>query len=423
MNNDIPTAIPVATSVTVPVSVPVSVPTAPPSGLTLTKKTSLSETKESTRFSFHLNCKHTPKHSDRTECRIYQLKMEHEFNPEIIKRIYGLCGIEVVIIADNSGSMSHKFRNGINAGKSRWSVLKKFIETGIYICTAVDESGPDIYFLNNDRSSPLYNVTDSNQISTVFDAPPSGYTPLSDTFRNVLEEKKSTIREKGLLILFVTDGQPTTRDGSTSVTYRNRNGTTEFISAIEEFKRVLTYERASYETAGSSGPAGKVFVTMMACTDVVGDLEYMQKWDNEIPNLDVIGDYESEKNDILKVQGPSFSYSESDHMLKALLGSSDPWFDGLDEVRVGTIASTPESTTAFVATSATSATANIVTRTGGLVVNNGYPTAPTTYAPPFTTKQLYTPVTVQIKNSSGTNATPSVVQKTVPQQGGCCVML
>jgi len=41
-------------------------------------------------------------------------------------------------------------------------------------------------------------------------------------------------------------------------------------------------------------------------------MSYLNGWDKEIPNLDVVDDYKSEKKEILKVQGKFFPFSFGD---------------------------------------------------------------------------------------------------------------
>lgn len=47
----------------------------------------------------------------------------------------------------------------------------------------------------------------------------------------------------------------------------------------------------------------------------------------------VVDDYQSERAQILKAQGSNFRFTYGDYLCKALLGSIDPEFDQLDEVK------------------------------------------------------------------------------------------
>jgi hypothetical protein len=80
-------------------------------------------------------------------------------------------------------------------------------------------------------------------------------------------------------------------------------------------------------------------------------VSYLNNWDKTIPNLDVVDDYKSEKNEILACQGKFFPFSFGDvsfptlvifiyaifkYVVKILMGGVDSWFDQLDETRVST---------------------------------------------------------------------------------------
>jgi hypothetical protein len=57
----------------------------------------------------------------------------------------------------------------------------------------------------------------------------------------------------------------------------------------------------------------------------------LNKWDREIPNLDVTDDYESEKNHIKRAKGKQFRFSFGDYVVKSIMGSIEPKLDLLDE--------------------------------------------------------------------------------------------
>lgn len=44
-----------------------------------------------------------------------------------------------------------------------------------------------------------------------------------------------------------------------------------------------------------------------------------------MPNLDVMDDYASERDEIQRIRGKNFPFSFGDYIAKALLGSMDPW--------------------------------------------------------------------------------------------------
>ena len=66
-------------------------------------------------------------------------------------------------------------------------------------------------------------------------------------------------------------------------------------------------------------------MTFLACTDDLACVKYLSEWDKSIPNLDVVDDYVSEQAEVEKSRGKNFPFSFGDYIVKALLGSIDPW--------------------------------------------------------------------------------------------------
>ena len=85
-----------------------------------------------------------------------------------------------------------------------------------------------------------------------------------------------------------------------------------------------------------------MYTTIVACTDDLSSMSYLNKWDEEIPRLDVVhlielcrnfyfistlyelwvkvDDYRSERSETMSAQGPKFSFSFGDYVAKALVG-------------------------------------------------------------------------------------------------------
>lgn len=134
---------------------------------------------------------------------------------------------------------------------------------------------------------------------------PNGYTPLSRVLASVLSNNSpSSLGEKKLLVIIVTDGEPTDDNGKAD---------------ISGFKAVL------------KSRAKSVYTTVVSCTDEADTMSYLNNWDRAMPRLDVVDDYKSEKNEVLRVQGRSFRFTFGDYVVKSLLGSIDPSLDNLDE--------------------------------------------------------------------------------------------
>lgn len=78
-----------------------------------------------------------------------------------------------------------------------------------------------------------------------------------------------------------------------------------------------------------------VFVSIAACTSDNAAVGYLNRFDKEIPRVDVSDDYASERRETLAARGSSYAFSFGDYIVKALLGPIDPSFDKLDERPAG----------------------------------------------------------------------------------------
>jgi hypothetical protein len=195
--------------------------------------------------------------------------------------------------------------------QTRWQELKKTVTIIIEVATLLDKNGIDVYFLNRPG---LRNVSDPQLIASSFEPAPNGFTPLTRTIAQAISDKQESLIEKKLLIIVATDGEPTNDIGETE-------------GEIKKMKHMLKYDRT---------PRDKIFTTILACTDQSSIMDYLDRWDKKLPNLDVVDDYCSEKQKIQKVQGKSFKFSFGDYVVKALLGSIDKSIDSLDEKKIRT---------------------------------------------------------------------------------------
>lgn len=67
------------------------------------------------------------------------------------------------------------------------------------------------------------------------------------------------------------------------------------------------------------------FVTFLSCTDDLATIEYLEKLDKDVPNIDVVDDYRIEYEQIKQNRGPNFPFSKGLYICKALFGSITPW--------------------------------------------------------------------------------------------------
>lgn len=151
----------------------------------------------------------------------------------------------------------------------------------------------------------MYQVNSGAQVSVAFRNPPNGYIPIVKTLRQVFAEKASSLNEKKILLILATDGEPTDSQG--------RSNIPEFINFVE--KKPIN-----------------MYLTIVACTDDDGAISYLNRLDSKVPRVDVVDDYRSERNEIIKAKrDKSYSFTFGDYVAKILLGSVDPTIDALDE--------------------------------------------------------------------------------------------
>lgn len=97
---------------------------------------------------------------------------------------------------------------------------------------------------------------------------PAGFTPMKRVMQRVLaENNKNVIGEQKLLIIIVTDGEPTDDNGKED---------------IRGFKSAL------------KSRLPHVYTTIVSCTDEDHTMDYLNNWDVTIPRLDVVDDYKNE---------------------------------------------------------------------------------------------------------------------------------
>lgn len=232
------------------------------------------------------------------EYKFTEICQKYEISGIFADYLRSLINYKVVIIADDSGSMN----TFTNYGEPRWNELCRFISTVFSVTEMIENSPLDVYFLN--RPS-IINVQQLNQIAEAFNFPPKGATPIVPVLRHVLSEQYDP-SYVGRIIIICTDGEPTDENN-------NRN--------IKQLYNVLMCQRKRND-----------FVSFLACTDDDDSIAYLNRWDVEIPRVDVIDDdYPNEKKEVQRAQGRNFSFTFGEYVVKTLLGSVIPSLDKLDE--------------------------------------------------------------------------------------------
>jgi hypothetical protein len=120
-----------------------------------------------------------------------------------------------------------------------------------------------------------------------------------------MKQAESRYNNKPILMLIATDGRPSTHDGNDD---------------LENFKSYLKHRNAD-----------KIFISILACSDNEDDIDYLNKLDVKIKNLD---DYKSEKKEVIQKQGANYKYTFGDHIARLALGPVFDKYDKQDEIQL-----------------------------------------------------------------------------------------
>ena len=234
--------------------------------------------------------------------------MRYEINPEFATRLQKfLIMTKIVFIFDDSGSMNSVLNDSpLNSSvfkACRWDELKQFAKITLEIANIFNPEGVDVHFLNRPPARRVQNI---QNLEPFLANKPGGFTPIRRVLQAVLaENNQMQLAERKLLIIIVTDGEPTDDSGR---------------SDIPGLKQILQ----SRDTF--------VYTSIVACTDEDNVMDYLTNWDKNIPRLDVVDDYRNEKVEIQRAKGQGFPFSYGDYVVKSLIGSLDSQFDNMDEL-------------------------------------------------------------------------------------------
>lgn len=233
--------------------------------------------------------------------RLSELARRYELSGGAVCKLRMLEDYDIVVIADDSGSMSQNAHtvspdNPFAKVPSRWDELRQRVGDIIDFATTLDKDGIDIYFLNRGKAT---NVTSREQVVNLFAEAPYGSTPLLGTYQQVLKDKLSN-KETKTLILIATDGEPNEKD---------------------KFIRFIVNRSEPHRCATS----------ILACTDNDIEVAWLNQLDKSTPYLDVTDDYESEKAEVMRAQQGEVDFKKGDHLVKALLGAIDDTYGSLDK--------------------------------------------------------------------------------------------
>lgn len=214
--------------------------------------------------------------------------------PDVLAQKIG--HMDIAVIIDNSLSMLEvepcMLSNNMVVDRSRLDQAALFYNTMVSVFEAANIRYTTYTML--EKVNTFIQTPFTNDVGYVN----SGGTPTITTIVRALSEGT-----KDILLIIITDGQPTDCEQWA------------FIPKIKELQR--NYKR------------GKVYMSFVACTENQSDIEFMNKLDKKVRNVDVSDDYQSEFNEILRVTGKPISYNK--YITKAIIGSVVPELDTLDE--------------------------------------------------------------------------------------------
>jgi hypothetical protein len=154
-------------------------------------------------------------HADR-DLKLQVLTQAYRIRPAYAGRLSAVRNFDVVVLCDDSGSMksfvNRPFAPLNPAGRrnTRWDELRNYVSVVVEMATAVGASC-DVHFLNRPA---MRRVTSAAQLMPAFAAEPAGFTPASAALEFIWSEKAVCLRERALLVIFATDGNPTDRIGN-----------------------------------------------------------------------------------------------------------------------------------------------------------------------------------------------------------------
>merc|ERR1711977_7438 len=227
--------------------------------------------------------------------RVQALVEQFDLDYEMAADLLDTAGTEVVVIADDSGSMrTRSHMPGVPQVQTRWQELQYTLRRLLEILLAVDdEGGFELCFLNSNNSTPISIRSEADLEQCWTFASPGGATPLESRLQQYCSTKQSQDR----ILMVMTDGCPS--DASFS---------------------------SLRDVVASKGH--NVYANFMMCTD---DEEVVDRYEgaiDAIPGVDVHDDYQSEQEQARKC-GNKLGYTR--YLAKCALGAKFPKYDCLDD--------------------------------------------------------------------------------------------
>lgn len=240
--------------------------------------------------------------------KLQKLADQYEFSNIEVCKLRQLENYHIVVIADDSSSMTHNARrvseeDPFGHAPSRWEELCQRVGVIIDFATALDKDGIDIYFLNR---GTFRNITDPNKARKYFEAPPAGNASLKPVYDQVVRDNQRTKPDSKILIFIATDAEPTESDPQWAHT---------------SFDSWLQVRNAPHRYP----------ISIIVCTDSQIENHNFNYLDRASTAVNFSRDYLIEKRHVEEVQKRHyFELSKKQYMLKSLLGAIDPVYGMLD---------------------------------------------------------------------------------------------
>ena len=226
--------------------------------------------------------------------RVEKMRAELDMPPEYVEDLLRLVGTDIVVIADDSGSMNSVSDNLAGGPKTRWQELQQTLRLLATMLLVIQHT--DGFWLKFLNDAEWYKITSTAQLEEIFAGKPRarGKTPLLGNLAPVIEGFGRDDRDTLLLIL--TDGEPSDCE-------------------FDELSHLI-----------KSKP-DDVFCSFAMCTDEADVVELYNKVVDPIFGCDITDDYAAECREAKRVGN---ALSPFQWLAKMLLVKYDK-YDALDE--------------------------------------------------------------------------------------------
>lgn len=228
-----------------------------------------------------------------------------ELPPQTADQLQILANCKIVMLCDDSSSMQTPIAEEASdpfaqKTSTRWAELKKLAAACINVVTCINPQGLDLYFLNRE---PVIGVTETSRLVGMFQQLPNGSTPLRRALQDIYAATSSVPDSQQILILVIGDGEDSD-------------------ASRDQFYQTCCAKRSN------------VHLSFAECTDDPDDMEWLDEFDNKIPNFDNTDDFRAERERVRQQQGPTFPFTYTHYVIKILLATFVKYYFKLDQQKV-----------------------------------------------------------------------------------------